>query len=159
MLACIEGLFFYHLLDWVESKAFRLINAPNLTSPLQLRRDVAFLFIFYNYYFNCCSEDLGYCVPGPNNWWRNTRVASFSQEFCVEACHFRFDLENSCLFPHTVNLWNSFPSSIFSSSYNLSSFKCRVEHSTFKSHRGIDWIFFYSYFISCVIFNCIHCKK
>ena len=119
MLACIEGLFFYHLLDWVESKAFRLINAPNLTSPLQLRRDVAFLFIFYNYYFNCCSEDLGYCVPGPNNWWRNTRVASFSQEFCVEACHFRFDLENSCLFPHTVNLWNSFPSSIFSSSYNF----------------------------------------
>ena len=126
-----------YLLDRVESKAFRLINAPHLTSQLpslELRRDVASLSIFYKYYFGRCSEELSYCVPRPKSWGRNTRLASFSHEYCVEVGNTRIDRYDSCFFPYTGNLWNTLPSSVFPSSYNLSSFKCRV----YRHLRGID---------------------
>ena len=117
-----------YLLDRVESKAFRLINAP-LTSqlpPLKLRRDVASLSLFYRYYFGRCSEELNYCVPGPKNWGRNTRLAASSHEYCVEVCDPRIDRYGSCFFPFTANLWNSLPPSTFPPSYDLSSFKSQV---------------------------------
>ena len=118
-----------YLLDRVESKAFRLINAPLLTSQLpslKLRRDVASLSLFYRYYFGRCSDELYYCIPGPKNWGRNTRLATASHEFCVEVGNPRIDRYGACFFPYTANLWNSLPPSVFPSSYNLSSFKSRV---------------------------------
>ena len=126
-----------YLLDRVESKAFRLINAPHLTSQLpslKLRRNVASLSIFYKYYFGRCSEELSYCVTGPKNWGCNTRLAASSHEFCVEVGNSRIDRCDSCFFPHSGNLWNSVTSSVFPSSYILSSFKCRV----YMHLRGID---------------------
>ena len=126
---CGGGSSSTYLLDRVESKAFRLINAPHLTSQLpslKLRRDVASLSLFYRYYFGRCSEELNYCVPGPKNWGRNTRLAASSHEFCVEVRNPRIDRFGSCFFPYTGNLWNSLPPSTFPPSYNLSSFKCRV---------------------------------
>ena len=118
-----------YLLDRVESKAFRLINAPHLTSQLpslKLRRGVASLSLFYRYYFGRCSEELNYCVPGPKNWGRYTRLAASSHEYCVEVCDPRIDRYGSCFFPFTGNLWNSLPPSTFPPSYDLSSFKSRV---------------------------------
>merc|ERR1712212_1258368 len=126
-----------YLLDRVESKAFRLINAPLLTSQLpslKLRRDVASLSLFYRYYFGRCSDELYYCVPGPKNWSRNTRLATASHEFCVEVGNSRIDRYGACFFPYTGKLWNSLPPSVFPSSYNLSSFKSRV----YKHLRDIE---------------------
>ena len=131
------GIIFY-LSPWpVDSRAFRLINAPLLTSQLpslKLRRDVASLSLFYRYYFGRCSDELYYCVPGPKNWGRNTRLASASHEFCVEVGNPRIDRYGACFFPYTANLWNSLPPSVFPSSYNLSSFKSRV-----YKHLMDDW--------------------
>merc|ERR1712002_1214306 len=128
-----------YILDRVESKAFRLINAPHLTSQLpslELRRDVASLSLFYRYYFGRCSDELYYCVPGPKSWGRNTRQATDSHEFCVKVGNTRIDRYGSCFFPYTGDLWNSLPSSVFPSSYNLSSFKCRVyEYLKRRSRR------------------------
>ena len=124
-----------YILDRVESKAFRLINAPHLTSQLpslELRRDVASLSLFYRYYFGRCSDELYYCVPGPKYRGRSTRQANASHEFSVEVGSTRIDRYDSCFFPYTGNLWNSLPISVFPSSYNLSSFKCRV----YRHFRG-----------------------
>ncbi len=54
------------LLNRVESKAFRLINSPPLTDcilPLNLRREVASLSIFYRYFHAKCSSELANCMP------------------------------------------------------------------------------------------------
>ena len=67
---CGGGSISTYILDCVESKAFRLINAPNLPSQLpslKWRRDIASLSIFYKYHFGRCSEELSYCVPGSKN--------------------------------------------------------------------------------------------
>merc|ERR1712212_1047773 len=105
------------------------INAPHLTSQLpslKLRRAVACLSLFYRYYFGRCSEEMIYCVPGPKNWGRDTRLAASSHEFCVEVGNTRIGRYGSCFFPFAGNLWNSLPPSTFPSSYDLSSFKSRV---------------------------------
>ena len=99
------------------------------------RRDAASLTMFHKYYFGCCSEELSYCVPGPKNWRRCTRLAASSHEYCVEVCDPRIDRYGSCFFPFTGNLWNSLPPSTFPPSYDLSSFKSRV----YRHLRGINY--------------------
>ena len=70
-----------------------------------------------------------YCVPGPENWGRNTRLAASSHEFCVEVGNWRIDRYGSCFFLlFAGSLWNSLPPSTFPSSYDLRSFKSRVYH-------------------------------
>ncbi len=64
-VSCMGG-FHTHtaLLNRVESKAFRLINSPPLTDsnvPLNLRRNVASLSIFYRYFQANCSSELANC--------------------------------------------------------------------------------------------------
>ena len=56
-----------YLFDRVESKSFRLINAPHLTVALfEVAPRCCFsLSLFYRYYFGRCSEELNYCVSGP----------------------------------------------------------------------------------------------
>ena len=55
------------LLNWVESKSFRLINSNPLTDclqPLSHRRNVASLALFYRYFHANCSSDLAnYMLP------------------------------------------------------------------------------------------------
>ena len=124
-----------YLLDRVESKTFHLINAHYLTSQLpslMLRSDVAYLSLL-----------LDYCVAGPKNWGRNTKLSSSSNIFFVEVGHPHIGWYSSCFFPYTCNMWNYLPSSVFPFFYNLSSFKCRV----YKHLGGIDWIFFYRFLI------------
>ena len=122
---------FTALLDRVESKAFRLINNPNLTSsldPLSLRRNVSSLSLFYRYFFGRCSVELAGCVPPPLARPRNTRQASSSHNYCVEVVNARVNRYNDCFFPSTSKLWNSLPASVFPNSYNISSFKRNVCH-------------------------------
>jgi len=120
---------FTALLDRVESKAFRLINDPNLTTsldPLSLRRNVASLSLFYRYFFGRCSVELADCVPLPLARPRVTRQASSSHNYCVEVVNARINRYNDCFFPSTSKLWNSLPASVFPNSYNIFSFKRNV---------------------------------
>ena len=126
-----------HLLDRVESKAYRLIGSPTLTSSipsLSLRRDVASLSLFYRYYFGQCSDELTACVPPPKVWRRGTRLAASSHPYCVDVGNQRIGRYSTSFFPSTSKLWNSLPSNVFPASYNLSSFKCRV----FRHLRAVD---------------------
>ena len=125
------------LLDRVESKAYRLIGSPTLTSSipsLSLRRDVASLSLFYRYYFGRCSDELTTCVPPPKVWRRGTRLAASSHAYCVDVGNQRIDRYTTSFFPSTSNLWNSLPPNVFPASYNLSSFKCRA----FRHLRSMD---------------------
>ena len=123
---------FTYLLDRVESKAFRLINDPVLTStldPLSLRHKVACLSLFYRYYFGHCSEELVGCMPSPLRRPRETRQTTSSHRYSVEVCNPRIDRYNDCFFHSTSLLWNSLPASVFPKSYNLSIFKRQVYRS------------------------------
>ena len=53
------------LLNWVESKAVRLITSPPLTDcldSLSHRRNVASLSVFYRYFHADCSSKLANCM-------------------------------------------------------------------------------------------------
>ena len=65
------------LLDRVEKRVKNLIGQPlaNELLPLSVRRDVAFLSLFYRYYFGRCSSALSESVPKPKLLSRDTRRA------------------------------------------------------------------------------------
>ena len=118
-----------YLLDRVESKAFRLIHSPTITSTLpslSLRRNVASLSLFYRYYFGQCSRELAECVPPPKVWPRHSRLAAASHQYCVETGCSRIVRSGTSFFPFTARLWNSLPASVFPSSYNLTTFKSQI---------------------------------
>ena len=117
---CGRGSFSTYFIDRMKSKAFRLINAPNLTyqlPSLKLRRNVASLSIFHKYYFGRYSEELSHCVPDLKN--RDPTLEShllLDHELCVQIGYPRIERYNSCFFSYTGNLLNFLPSSNFPSS-------------------------------------------
>ena len=121
-----------HILSRVESKAFRLINSPELTQSLQslsLRRDVASLSLFYRYYTGHCSLELADGVPPPLERPRNTRLATFSHPFSVQLSNARVNRYSQSFIYSTGALWNNLPATIFPPIYDLNTFKRRVsEH-------------------------------
>ena len=121
----------YTFLDRIESKAIRLICDPSLTSTLDLlslRRKVASLPLFYRYYFGHCSDELAACIPPPMARPCSTRQATFAHNYCVELSNARINRFSDGFFTSTSHLWNSPPSSVFSASFNLPSFKRQVYH-------------------------------
>ena len=141
-----------------------MIGDPSLTltlDPQSLRRKVASLSLFYYYYFGHCSEELAACIPPPMARPRSTRRASFVHNCCVELSNARINRFSDGFFPSASCLWNSFPSSVFLASFNLSFLKRQVHH-----HFGTRWhdfitlfryfiylfIFFYFYSFHCLSF-------
>ena len=119
------------LLNRVESKAICLIGDPSLTltlDPLSLHCKATSLSLFYHYYFGHCSDELATCIPPPMAQPRSTWQATFAHNYCVELSNARIDRFSDGSFPSTSCLWNSPPSSVFPTSFNLPSFKRQVYH-------------------------------
>ena len=117
------------LLDKVQSKAIRLINNPNLTKslqPLSHRRLVGDLSIFYRYSNGHCSQEIWDIIPVPLRHVRTTRSSTHSHPFQVSLPTSRTLSHQSSFIPRTCNLWNVLPSSCFPESYNLPSFKSKI---------------------------------
>src|ERR1700755_3390264 len=75
------------LLEKVESRAFRLINSPALTNPLQslsARKIVASLSLYYRYYNGHCFSELSRRIPPPLRRARATRLSTESHPFFVQ---------------------------------------------------------------------------
>ncbi len=114
------------LLNKVKSKAFRLINSPPLTDcilPLNLRRNVASLSIFYRYFHANCSSELAICMPPPLPRPRCTRLSSQAQPFTVQIPYTRVNQHLQSFIPITRKLWRSLPFSVFPPSYDLNLLK------------------------------------
>ena len=117
------------LLDKVQSKAIRLINNPNLTKslqPLSHRRLVGDLSIYYRYFNGHCSQEIRDIIPVPLRRVRTTRSSAHSHPFQVSLPNPRTLSHKSSFIPRTCNLWNALPYSCFPESYNLPSFKSKI---------------------------------
>ena len=113
------------LLDKVQSKAIHLINNPNLTKSLQPvshHRLVGDLSIFYRYFHGHCSQEIREIFPVPLRHVITTRSSNNSHPFQVSLP----SPQKSSFIPITCSLWNVLPSSCFSESYNLPSFKSKI---------------------------------
>ena len=119
------------LLDKVQSKAIRLINNndPYLTKslqPLSHRRLVGDLSIYYRYFNGHCSQEIRDIIPVPLRRVRTTRSSTHSHPFQVSLPNPRTLSHKSSFIPRTCNSWNVLPSSCFPESYNLPSFKPKI---------------------------------
>ena len=117
------------LLDKVQSKTIRFINNPNLTKslqPLSHRRLVGDLSIYYRYFNGHCSQEIRDIIPVPLRRVRITRSSTHSHPFQVSLPNPRTLSHKSSFIPRTCNLWNVLPSSCFPESYNLPSFKSKI---------------------------------
>ena len=119
------------LLDKVHFKAIRLINNPNLTKslqPLSHRRLVRDLSIFYRYFHEHCSQEIRETIPVPLRRVRSTRSSTHSHPCQDVLPNPRAISHKSSLIPRRCKLWNVLPSSCFSESYNLPSFKSKINN-------------------------------
>ena len=117
------------LLDKVQSKAIRFINNPNLTKSLQPfshRRLVGYLSIYYRCFNRHRSQEIRNIIPVPLRRVRTTRSSTHSHPFQVSLPNPRTLSHKSSFIPRTCNLWNVLPSSGFPKSYNLPSFKSKI---------------------------------
>ena len=115
------------LLNRVESKTFRLINSFPLTDCLQP------LVLFYRYFHANCSSDLANCMPPLLSWNRCTRLASSPDPYPVHLCNTKVNQCSQSFIPFSSKLWNSTPTSVFQSAYNLNSFKREVSRHLTQS--------------------------
>ena len=132
--------------DEVQSKAIRLINNPNLTKslqPLSHRRLVGDLSIFYRYFNGHCSQEIRDIIPVPLRRVRTTRSSTHSHPFQVSLPTSRTLSHKSSFIPRTCNLWNVLPSSCFPKSYNLPSFKSKINKLDLISLSSWPFAFFF----------------
>ena len=115
------------LLDKIHSKAIHLIKNPNLTKSLQpLSHRRLDGDIFYRYFHGHCSQEIRDIIPVPLRHVRTTRSSTYSHPFQVSLPNPQSLSDKSSFIPRTSNLWNVLPSSCFPESYNLPSFKSKV---------------------------------
>ena len=116
-------------LDKVQSKAIRIINNPNLTKslqPLSHRRLVGDLSIYYRYFKEHFSQEIREIMQVPLRHVKTTRSSTHSHPFQVSLPNPQTLSHKSSFIPRTCNLWNVLPSSCFPESYNLPSFKSKI---------------------------------
>ena len=90
------------------------------------RRLVGDLSIFYRYFNGHCCQEIRDIIPVPLRRVRTTRSSTHSHPFQVSLPNPRTLSHKSSFIPRTCNLWNVLPSSCFPESYNLPSFKSKI---------------------------------
>ena len=118
------------LLDKVQSKTIQLINNSNLTKSLQPvshRLLVGDLSIFYRYFHGYCSQEIREIIPVHLRRVRTTTSPTHLHHFQVSLPNSRTLSHKSSFIPRTCSLRNVLPSSCFSESYNLPSFKSKID--------------------------------
>ena len=117
------------LLENVLSKANRLINNHNLTKSLQVlshRLLAGDLSIFYRYLNGHCSQEIREIIPVPLRCVRTTSSSTHSHPFQVSLPSPQTLCHKSSFIPRKCNFWNVLPSFCFPESFNLPSFKSKI---------------------------------
>ena len=128
MLSCLGPICYLELLDKLQKRICRTIGL-SLAASLELLahgRNVASVSPFYRYYFDRCSSELAQLVPLPYSRGRSTRYSDRLHDFSVTIPRCYKDVYVNSFFPHTARLWNSLPVECFPLTYDLSSFKSRI---------------------------------
>ena len=103
--------------------------APSLAvslEPLVHRRNVASLNPFYRYYFGRNSSELAQLVPLTYSRGRSTRYSDRLLEYSVTIPRRYQDVYVKSFFRRTAGLWNYLPIDHFPLTYDLNSFKSRI---------------------------------
>ena len=127
--------------DSIQRRAIRLIGNETLTAslpPLQLRRDIGDLALFYRYFNGRCSDEIAGIISKLAVPKRCTRQTSQSHCFTVELKTNRTKRFDCSFVPRTAKLWNSMPQDVFPDSFNLQSFKSRV--NKFLSSKSLHYM-------------------
>jgi hypothetical protein len=127
------------ILERVDRRARRLINSPALLAellPLQQRRKVTALSIFYRLYNGGCSDELRSLLPPAALRRRPTRAAAQLHPLALEPPQCRIERFKQSFIPSATAAWNELPSEVFPPIYNIKVFKSRV--NTFLSAQRVD---------------------
>ena len=92
-----------HLPDQIQNHLVNLVG-PDLYTNFHSLSHVAFLSLFYKYFYGQCSSGLHQLTPSLKSFSRNTRLSAKSQYLTVQlpTCHKNF--YSSSFFPHTSRL-------------------------------------------------------
>ena len=119
---------YLHLLDKLQKRICGIVG-PSLAAslePLDHRRNVGGLSLFYRYYFGRCSSKVAQLVPLPFSLGMSTRYSDRLHDFSVTIPRCYKDVYVNSFFPRTAKLWNSLPIECFPLTYDLSGFKFRI---------------------------------
>ena len=119
---------YLELLDKLQKQICRTVD-PSLAAslePLAHRRNVASLSLFYRYYFGRCSSELAQLVPLPFSRGRSTCYSERLHDLSVTIPRCYKDVYVNSFCPGRARLQNSLPLEWFSSTYDLSGFKSRL---------------------------------
>ena len=119
---------YLEFLDNLQKRMCTIVG-HSLTSflePLAHRRNVASLNLFYRYYNDRYLSELAELVPLPYSRGRCTRYSDRLHGFSVTIprCYNDVYVNNFC--PRTARFWNSLPIECFLLTYDLKSFKSRI---------------------------------
>lgn len=119
------------LLDKIQKKAVRLINCQDLTKalqPLEHRRRVACLAIYYKYFFGKCSDEINDLMLPAVKVSRPTRSSAKFHPFCVDVPFCKTQSHGSSFLIRVSKLWNKLPLAVFTleQDYNLNLFKKKI---------------------------------
>ena len=126
------------LLDRLQKKALRLLRIEEPLKagivPLEHRRNVASLCVFYRHFFLQPSIELSNIIPNKVTCTRTTRSSVSRHPFAVMIPRSNTELHLNSYIPRTSRLWNSLPASVFPSSPNIDAFKTAA--NAFLLHRN-----------------------
>ena len=120
---------YLELLDKLQKRICRT-DGPSFAAslePLAHRRNLASLSLFYRYYCGRCSFEQAQLVPLPYSRGRSTRYSDRLHDFSVTIPRCYKDVYVNSFFPRTARLWNSLPIECFPLTYDLISFKFRID--------------------------------
>ena len=119
---------YLEFLDNLQKRMCRIAGHSLASSlePLAHRRNVASLNLFYRYYFGRCSSELAQLVPLPFSRGRSTRYSDRLHGFSVTIPRCYNDVYVNSFCPRTARFWNSLPIEFFLLTYDLKSFKSKI---------------------------------
>ena len=138
------------LLDKLQKRICRIVGSSLAASlePLAHRRNVASVRLFYRYYFGKCSSELAQLVPFPFSRGKSTCYSDRLHDFSVTIPRCYKDVYVNSFFRRTARFWNSLPIECFPLTYNLNSFKSRINRHLLTVGS------FYRDFLHTLIFLC-----
>ena len=120
--------YYLELLDKLQKRICRTV-VPSLVAspePLDNRRNVASLSLFYRYYFGRCSSELAELDPLPYSRDRSICYSGRLHDFSVTIPICYKDAYVNSFFLRTARLWNSLPIECYPLTYDLNDFKSRI---------------------------------